>query len=37
MSKPFILCFIDDRVYKYTVTHSIKAHNLAKRVFSDWE
>ena len=40
MSKPFILCFIDnDEVYQYTVTRSLKAHQLTKKilVFSDGE
>lgn len=40
MSKPFILCFIDDdEVYQYTVTRSVKAHKLAKKilVFGDGE
>ena len=40
MSKPFILCFIDDdEVYQYTITRSVKTHGLAKKilVFSDGE
>jgi CheY-like chemotaxis protein len=40
MNKPFILCFIDDdEVYQYTITRSVKAHQLAKKilVFSDGE
>jgi len=40
MSKPFILCFIDDdEVYQYTITRSVKTHDLAKKilVFSDGE
>ena len=40
MSKPFILCIIDnDEVYQYTVTRSIKSHQLVKKVliFSDGE
>jgi CheY-like chemotaxis protein len=40
MSKPFILCFIDDdEVYQYTITRSVKTHDLAKKIliFSDGE
>jgi CheY-like chemotaxis protein len=40
MSKPFILCFIDDdEVYQYTITRSVKTHGLAKKilVFADGE
>ncbi|MCF4101259.1 response regulator [Gillisia sp. M10.2A] len=40
MSKPFIVCIIDDdEVYQFTVTRSINAQKLAKKilVFSDGE
>jgi CheY-like chemotaxis protein len=40
MSKPFILCFIDDdEVYQYTITRSVNANQLAKKIliFSDGE
>lgn len=40
MTKPFILCFIDDdEVYQYTITRSVNTHHLAKKilVFSDGE
>jgi CheY-like chemotaxis protein len=40
VNKPFILCLIDnDEVYQYTVTRSLKAHVLTKKilVFSDGE
>jgi len=40
MSKPFILCFIDDdEIYQYTVTRSVNKHQLAKKIliFPDGE
>ncbi|MBW4891806.1 response regulator [Mucilaginibacter sp. HMF5004] len=40
MSKPFILCFIDDdEVYQYTVTRSLRNTELAKKIliFNDGE
>jgi CheY-like chemotaxis protein len=40
MSKPFIICIIDDDdVYQFTVTRTIEKHKLAKKilVFSDGE
>ena len=40
MKKPFILCLIDnDEVYQYTITRSLKSHQLTKKilVFSDGE
>ena len=40
MNKPFIICVIDDdEVYQFTVTRTIKAQKLAKKilVFSDGE
>jgi CheY-like chemotaxis protein len=40
MSKPFIICIIDDdEVYQFTVTRTIEAQKLAKKilVFSDGE
>lgn len=40
MSKPFIICIIDDDdVYQFTVTRTIEANKLAKKilVFSDGE
>jgi len=40
MSKPFILCFMDDKeIYQYAITRSVKTLNLAKNVliFSDGE
>jgi len=40
MTKPFILCFIDDdEIYQYTVTRSVRSHHLAKKIliFPDGE
>jgi CheY-like chemotaxis protein len=40
VSKPFTLCFIDnDEIYQYTVTRSLKSHELTKKIllFSDGE
>jgi CheY-like chemotaxis protein len=40
MSKPFIICIIDDdNIYQYTTTRTIQTHKLAKKilVFSDGE
>ncbi len=40
MSKPFIICIVDDdEVYKFTVTKTIEHHKLARKIlmFSDGE
>jgi CheY-like chemotaxis protein len=40
MTKPFIICVIDDdSVYQFTITRTIQTHQLAKKilVFSDGE
>jgi CheY-like chemotaxis protein len=40
VSKPFILCFIDnDEIYQYAVNRSLKSHELTKKIliFSDGE
>ncbi|MES2618047.1 MAG: response regulator [Bacteroidota bacterium] len=40
MSKPFIICIVDDdKIYQYTTSKMIEANNIAKRimVFSDGE
>ncbi|PXX31793.1 response regulator [Arenibacter sp. ARW7G5Y1] len=40
MTKPFIICLIDDDdIYKYTITRTIKTHKLARKIlmFSNGE
>src|ERR1700744_1640363 len=40
MSKPHILCFIDDdEIYQYTIARSVRTHELAKKtlIFGDGE
>ena len=40
MSKPHILCFIDDdEIYQYTIARSVRTHDLAKKtlIFGDGE
>lgn len=40
MTKPFIICIVDDdEIYQFTVTRTIERHNLARKIliFSDGE